>query len=138
MGLRLNLEIVGGVLITLGTSHLALPRILGWQHGLATLGRLDREVSYVHSYFIGLACVLWGLFPLLAGHELLVRGSITSLVLVGATIFWVSRLIVQLIVFNHHASDSAAWFIASIGGTLLWLWIASTWIWALFVQFRAS
>lgn len=138
MGLTLDLEIVGGVLIALGVSHLALPRILGWQHGFATLGKLDREVNYVHSYFIGLACVLWGLFPLLAGREMLARGSVTSLVLVGAAIFWMSRLIVQLIVFNHHASDSTTWLMASVGGTLLWLWIASTWIWALSVQFRAG
>jgi hypothetical protein len=137
MGLTLNLEMVGGVLIALGASHLVLPRILGWQHGLATLGRLDREVNYVHSYFIGLACVLWGLFPLLAGRELLVRGSVTSLVLIGAAVFWVSRLMVQLIIFNHHASDSMAWLAASVGGTLLWLWISSTWIWALVVQFHA-
>jgi hypothetical protein len=138
MGLTLDLEIVGGVLIALGISHLALPRILGWRQGFATLGKLDREVSYVHSYFIGLACVLWGLFPLLAGHEMLARGSVTSLVLVGAAIFWMSRLIVQLIVFNHHASDSTTWLIASVGGTLLWLWIAGTWVWALSVQFRAA
>jgi hypothetical protein len=137
MGPILDLEIVGGVLVALGASHLVLPRVLDWRHGFATLRSLDREVSYVHSYFIGLACVLWGLFPLVSGRVLLERGSVTSLVLVGAVIFWVARLFVQLVVFNHHGSDSIAWLFASVAGTLLWLWIASAWIWTLIVQLRA-
>jgi len=136
-GPAVDLEVVGVVLVALGVAHVALPRVLGWQRSLVALATLDREVNYVHSYFIGLTCVLWGLFPLVAGGGSLAHNSATTFVLVGATVFWVARLVVQLVVFNRHASESAMWRTASVGGTLLWLWIAGAWIWALCAQLHA-
>ncbi len=78
-------------------------------------------MSYVHCYFIGLACLLWGLLPLLAGPMLVEPNPITRLVLIGAVVFWASRLVIQVAVFNHHASESAQWSAMSLAGTGLWM-----------------
>jgi hypothetical protein len=134
--LAVNLTIVGVLLLGLGTLHIALPGVLQWNHQLAGASPLNREVSYVHCFFTGLACLLWGLLPLIAGRSLLVPSPVTRLVLTGAVIFWASRLAVQLLVFNRHARESLSWCALSIAGTGLWLYLTVVWGLALVTQYR--
>jgi hypothetical protein len=132
--LTLNLTVAGALLVVLGALHIALPAVLGWQRQLAGASQLNREISYVHCFFIGLACVLWGLLPLTAASQLLQPGQVTRLVLIGAVTFWASRLIIQLAVFNRHARQSAAWLALSTAGTVLWLYLTAVWTWTLIAQ----
>lgn len=132
--LALNLTVAGVLLVSLGVLHIALPAVLGWHRELAAASPLTREVSYVHCFFIGLSCVLWGLLPLTAGRLLLQPGPVTRLVLTGAVAFWASRLAIQLAVFNRHARQSAAWLVLSIAGTVIWLYLTSIWAWTLAAQ----
>lgn len=132
--LTLNLNVAGVLLVGLGVLHITLPAVLGWRRELAGASPLNREVSYVHCYFIGLTCVLWGLLPLTAGRLLLQPGPVTRLVLIGAVTFWASRLVIQLAVFNRHARQSAAWLALSAAGTILWLYLTSVWTWTLAAQ----
>lgn len=131
--LMLNLTVAGVLLVGLGVLHIALPAVLGWRRELAGASPLNREVSYVHCFFTGLACVLWGLLPLAAGRLLLEPGSVARLVLIGAVAFWGCRLAIQLLVFNRHARESAAWLVLSLAGTGLWLYLTAVWAWALCV-----
>jgi hypothetical protein len=132
--LELNLTIAGAILLGLGILHVALPVVLRWREEFAAVSVLNREVSYVHCFFIGLACLLWGLLPLIAGKSLLAAGPVTRLVLAGAVIFWGSRLIIQLVVFNRHAGRSAGWRILSVSGTAMWLYLTAVWTSALVAQ----
>jgi hypothetical protein len=132
--LQLNLTVTGVLLVGLGALHIALPAVLGWHRELAGASAINREVSYVHCYFIGLACVLWGLLPLSAGSLLVQPGHVTRLVVIGAVSFWASRLIIQLTVFNRHARQSAAWLALSTAGTILWLYLTAVWTWTLLAQ----
>jgi hypothetical protein len=132
--LTLNLTIAGVLLVGLGVLHIALPAALRWHRELAGASPLTREVSYVHCFFIGLACVLWGLLPLATAGQLLQPGPVTRLVLAGAVVFWASRLIIQLAVFNRHARQSAAWLALSTAGTVLWLYLTAVWTWTLIAQ----
>jgi hypothetical protein len=132
--LTTQLAATGAVLVVLGVVHLVLPRALGWRGQLAALSGLNREVTYVHCYFIGLSCVLWGLLPLVSGPALLTPDPVTRAVLVGAVLFWGSRLVVQVGVFNRHARESASWCALSIAGTALWLYITGVWVAALAAQ----
>jgi hypothetical protein len=129
-----NLTVAGVLLVGLGVLHIALPAVLGWRRELAGASPINREVSYVHCYFVGLACVLWGLLPLTAGSLLVQPGPVTRLVLISAVTFWASRLVIQLVVFNRHARQSAAWLALSTAGTILWLYLTAVWTWALLAQ----
>ena len=131
--LALNLTVSGALLVGLGILHIALPTVLGWHRELAGASSLNREVSYVHCFFIGLACVLWGLLPLTGTSLLLQPAPVTRLVLIGA--FWASRLVIQLVVFNRHARQSAAWLALCAAGTLLWLYLTAVWTWTLVAQY---
>lgn len=132
--LLVNLTVVGIVTLGLGVLHSALPRVLRWDRDLAGASTLNREVSYVHCYFIGLACLLWGLLALTAGPALLERSPVARLVLIGAVAFWFSRLVIQLTVFNRHADESAPWCVLSVAATVLWLYVTVIWAWALTAQ----
>jgi hypothetical protein len=132
--LTLNLAVVGAILVGLGVLHLALPAVLGWRRELADASPLNRDVSYVHCFFIGLACVLWGLLPLTAGRLLVQPGPVTRLVLIGAVVFWASRLVIQLVVFNRHARQSVAWLALSAAATVLWFYLTAVWTWTLVAQ----
>ena len=132
--LQLNLACAGVLLLGLGAAHLALPAVLGWRRELAAVSVLNREVSYVHCFFIGLSCVLWGLLPLAAGARLLQPDPVTRLVLAGAVCFWASRLLIQIVLFNRHAARSVAWLVLSTAGTVLWLYLTLVWAWALTAQ----
>jgi hypothetical protein len=132
--LTLNLTVAGVLLVGLGVLHIALPALLGWHREFAGASPLNREVSYVHCFFTGLACVLWGLLPLTAGGLLIQPGQVTRLVLIGAVVYWASRLVIQLAVFNRHARQSAAWLTLSVAGTALWLYLTAVWTWTLLAQ----
>jgi hypothetical protein len=132
--LTLNLAVVGSILVSLGVLHLALPAVLGWRRELAGVSPLNRDVSYVHCFFIGLTCVLWGLLALTAGRLLIQPGPVTRLVLTGAVAFWASRLVIQLVVFNRHARQSVAWLAFCTVGTVLWVYLTAIWTWALLAQ----
>jgi hypothetical protein len=134
--LPLNLTIAGVLLLGLGILHIALPGALQWDRELAGASPLNREVSYVHCFFIGLACLLWGLLPLTAGRSLLQPSPVARLVLIGAVVFWASRLVIQLLVFNRHARESPSWYALSIAGTGLWLYLTAVWTLALITQYR--
>ena len=132
--LALNLTVAGALLVGLGVLHVALPAVLGWSSELADASPLNREVSYVHCFFIGLACVLRGLLPLTADRLLLQPAPVTRLVLIGAVAFWSSRFVVQLVVFNRHARQSVAWLALCTAGTVLWLYLTVVWTWTLLAQ----
>lgn len=132
--LLLNLTVTGVLLVGLGVLHIALPAVLGWSSDLAGLSALNREVSYVHCFFTGLSCLLWGLLPLTGGGLLLQPAPVTRMVLIGAVTFWASRLVIQLIVFNRHARWSAAWLALSAAGTVVWAYLTAVWTWTLIAQ----
>ena len=134
--LHLHLRLVGIVLVGLGVVHAALPRALDWRGELAGLTLLNRQVSYVHCFFIGLTCALWGMLPLTAGPALIEPHPVTRLLLCGAVLFWGARLVVQLGLFNPaHAGSSRNWLAVSVAGTALWAYLAGVWAWALATQF---
>ena len=132
--LTLNLTVAGVLLVGLGALHIALPAALNWHRELAGASPINREVSYVHCYFIGLTCVLWGLLALAAGRQLLQSGPLNRLVLIGAVAFWASRLVIQVAVFNRHARESPAWLVLSTAGTVLWLYLTAVWTLTLLAQ----
>jgi hypothetical protein len=129
-----NLTVAGAILIGLGVLHIALPSVLRWRQEFAGVSMVNRDVGYVHCFFIGLSCLLWGLLPVMAGRSLVAPGPVTRLVLVGAVVFWGSRLLIQLTVFNRHAARSRCWRVLSVAATGMWLYLTASWVWALLAQ----
>lgn len=92
--MEINLTIAGVLLVFLGLIHLGFPRHFNWKSDLKDLGLLNRQLMYVHTYFIGLMVFLMGLLCMSSAREL----SGTTLgrkICLGLAVFWLIRLFVQ-------------------------------------------
>jgi hypothetical protein len=98
--LAFNLRVAGALLLCVAAAHVVLPRALGWTVELRGVSLLTRQVSYVHTYFIGLMCGLFGLVAIFLARDLLAPDRLAPAVLLGAVAVWGSRLVIQLWVFD--------------------------------------
>lgn len=104
MNLALHLRLAGALLLLLAFAHLFFPRRFGWKEDLANLSLLNRQMFYVHCFFIVLVLVLFGLLSLFYTAALLSTGPLPKAVLTGLVLFWSARLLIQFFVY-----DSRLW-----------------------------
>jgi hypothetical protein len=91
----LHLKIVGALLIALALVHAVFPRYFQWRKDLAALRLINRQMMYVHTFFIALTVFLMGLLCLTSSQEITSTplGRKTAL---GLAVFWTARLVIQL------------------------------------------
>jgi len=92
--MELHLRIVGILLITLALIHIVFPKYFNWKIELSSLSLMNRQLMYVHSFFIGFVLLLMGLLCLTSATEL-IETSLGRRICLGIGIFWATRLIVQ-------------------------------------------
>ncbi|BCJ36423.1 hypothetical protein Athai_39260 [Actinocatenispora thailandica] len=121
------LRAVGAVLVLLGLAHLALPYGMGWLREFTALTALTRRIMHLHTGFIGLACVLGGLPPLLLTGDLLAGGRLATAILAGECVFWGARWACQFAAFSPSIwRGSPVRTAGHVGFALLWSWITAT------------
>ena len=136
MTLRIHIQFVGALLLALGTAHIFFGRYFGWKQELASLSLLTRQVFIVHSFFIALVLALLGICSLFYADTLLVPNPLSRMLLAGIVVFWLSRLLFQLFVYDSkiwrgrrfytamHIIFSLMWtyFVATYSAALLSVW----------------
>jgi hypothetical protein len=92
--MELHVKIVGTLLIILALLHFFFPGYFNWKKELGSLSLINRQMMYVHMFFIAFGVLLIGLLCLTSSHELstTILGKNISL---GLGIFWTVRLFVQ-------------------------------------------
>jgi len=60
--MELQLKIIGYCLICLGLVHVIFPRQFKWRQELRSLSTINREMMYVHTFFIAVTLFLWGCY----------------------------------------------------------------------------
>jgi energy-converting hydrogenase Eha subunit G len=138
MSLELNLRIAGALLLLLASAHVFFPKELGWKEDLAKLTLLNRQVFLVHTGFIMLILVLFGVLALGFTADLVAPSRLAAAVLGGLTLFWGLRLITQQFIY-----DRALWrgnrrnTILHILATLLWIYLTAVFGWGWWRQVGA-
>lgn len=94
-----HLKIIGVLLIVLACVHAIFPRRFEWKAQLENLSLINRQLMYVHTFFIALVVFLMGLLCLCAARELMVT-ALGKKILAGLTIFWSLRLAFQFFVYS--------------------------------------
>jgi hypothetical protein len=92
--MEIHLKIIGGLLIVLALVHGIFPKYFKWKQELSKLSIANRQIMYVHSFFIALIVFLVGLLCLSSSGEL-VNTPLGKRISLGIGLFWGIRLFIQ-------------------------------------------
>ncbi len=97
--MELHLKITGVLLMALALVHIIFPGYFNWKNELKGMGLMNRQMMYVHTFFIALVVFLMGLLCFTSVKEL-VETALGKKVALGLCIFWTIRLFVQFFVYS--------------------------------------
>ena len=97
--MELHLKITGVLMIALAFLHFIFPRKFGWKDELKTLSLMNRQLMYVHTFFIALVVLLMGVFCFYSSKEI-VNTKLGKEASFGLFIFWLTRLLFQFFVYS--------------------------------------
>ncbi len=89
-----HLKLIGFLLVVLALLHAAFARYFNWRHELAAVSLINREMMYVHTFFLALTVLLMGLLCLTSAAEL-VSTPLGRKLALGCGLFWLARLLIQ-------------------------------------------
>ena len=92
--MEVQLKIVGAFFIVLALVHIGFPRHFKWKEDLKSISMINRQIMYVHSFFIGFVVFLMGLLCLTSASEL-TGTMLGKRIALGLGIFWTARLVIQ-------------------------------------------
>ena len=90
----LHLNICGWLMMVLAIIHVVFPKRFDWKKECGSLSLINRQMMYIHTFFIALVVFLMGALCVGAADDL----STTSLghkVSLGLFVFWGARLVIQ-------------------------------------------
>jgi hypothetical protein len=96
-----QLELIGALLVVLALLHVGFARYFDWRREFAVVSLINRQMMYVHTFFIAFAVLLMGLLCLTSAAEL-VGTPLGRRVALGLGIFWLARLLIQF--FGYSSS----------------------------------
>lgn len=107
-------------MVLLAICHLAFPRYFRWKQDLAAISQINREMMYVHTYFIALTVLLMGLLCFSEANALITT-SLGKSISMGFALFWGSRLLVQFFGYSSNLWKGKGFETAiHIAFTVLW------------------
>ena len=92
--MELLLRLTGFILMTLGLFHVFFPKYFKWKEEFSKVSTINRQMMYVHSFFIAFVVVLIGLLCVTSATDLLTT-PLGKRISLGISIFWITRLFIQ-------------------------------------------
>ena len=92
--MEVHFKIIGYLLIALALLHVGFPRRFQWEEELKPLNLLNRQMMYVHTFFVALMVLLMGLLCVTSATELH-NTQLGHRVTLGLGVFWGCRLAIQ-------------------------------------------
>jgi len=90
----LQLKIAGCLMLILSLSHVAFPKYFRWKKEFAAVSLINRQMMYIHTFFIALLLLLIGLLCLTSADDLL-HTRLGHRMALGLGIFLGLRLMLQ-------------------------------------------
>lgn len=121
--MEFQLKLIGILLMALAAIHVIFPSYFNWKRELSSLSLINRELMYVHTFFIALVVFLMGLLCFSSAIDL-ISTSFGRRISLGLGIFWFIRLITQFFGYS-----SALWkgktfeTLVHIVFSLLWIYL---------------
>jgi hypothetical protein len=90
----LQLRIIGFALVVLALLHAAFARYFNWRTEFAPVSLINRQMMYVHTFFVAFMVLLMGVLCLTSAPDL-VGTPLGRRVALGCGVFWLARLLIQ-------------------------------------------
>ena len=124
--LLLHLRIVGVVMAWLVVVNLYVPWRFRWREEMARLSLLNRQVFQAHAVFLVLTLALFSALLLTSSDALLEPTPLSRAILIGLTIFWTVRMVMQWgfyspEIWRGHRFNTAMHYVFSA----LWVYIST-------------
>jgi hypothetical protein len=135
--LLVHLRIVGVVMASLVVVNLFVPRRFHWREELARLSLLNRQVFQAHAIFLVLTLALFSALLLTCSDALLEPTRLSRAILIGLTIFWTLRMLMQWgfyspAIWRGHRFNTAMHCLFSA----LWVYVSGVFAAALWTTLR--
>jgi hypothetical protein len=126
--MELHLIIIGCCLIVLGLVHAIFPRHFNWKQELSSLSVMNRQMMYVHTFFIALTLILVGVLCIISSAEL-VNTELGKRISLGLGIFWTVRLFVQFFGYSSKTWKGKLFeTIVHIVFSIFWFYLSAVFI----------
>ena len=129
--MELHLKIIGYLLIILALIHVIFPIYFKWKTELAPLQLINRQLMYVHTFFVALTVFFMGLLCVIATDDL-IHTKLGKQISLGFAIFWAIRLFFQFFVYS-----SKLWR-GKTFETIIHLLFSSLWIYLTTIFYRIA
>jgi hypothetical protein len=131
--LLIHLRAVGVLMALLVGVNLVVPFRFHWREEMSRLSLLNRQIFQAHSFFIVLTLALFSVLLLTCSDDLLEPTRLSRALLIGLTIFWGSRMLMQWCFYSPrvwrghrfhtvmHCVFSGVWiYVTAICAAALW------------------
>lgn len=92
--MEVQLRAIGFLLVVLALLHVGFARYFKWREDFAGVSLINRQMMYVHTFFVAFTVLLMGLLCLTSATELMGTPLGRKLAL-GCGLFWAVRLLTQ-------------------------------------------
>jgi hypothetical protein len=94
-----QLKVIGFFLIILALLHAGFARYFDWRREFAPISLINRQMMYVHTFFVAFTVLLMGVLCLTSAPEL-VGTPLGRKVALGCGVFWLARLLTQFVGYS--------------------------------------
>lgn len=135
LALETHLKMAGAALLILAFAHVFFEKRFQWKEELAPLSSFNRQMFYVHNFFVTLVIGMFGALSLFGTNSLLEKSVLGSYVTGAIAFFWLCRWIVQFFFY-----DAQLWrgkkfeTLAHFAFSLFWTYLVIVFGWAFYLQ----
>jgi len=127
--MEIHLKIIGILLIMLASIHVLFPKYFNWKKELSSLTMINRQLMYIHSFFIAFAILLIGILCLTSAKEL-IGTSLGKKISLGLGIFWATRLLIQFFGYSTKLWRGKAFETSvHIFFSMFWCYMTTVFLW---------
>ncbi|MBS1619585.1 MAG: hypothetical protein JST76_13765 [Bacteroidetes bacterium] len=136
--MEIHFKIIGYLLVALALLHVGFPRRFEWESELKPLSLLNRQMMYVHTFFVALVVLLMGLLCITSATEL----NDTTLghrVTLAMGIFWGLRLVIQFFGYSSELWRGKRFeTIVHIVFSLLWAYLTGIFLYSYWLSLHSG
>jgi hypothetical protein len=130
--MAIHFTIIGIILIPLSIIHVLFPKYFNWTKELSALSLINKQMIYVHTFFIALTILMMGILCLTSAQEL-TETNFGKKISLGLGIFWGLRLFIQFFGYSSVLWKGKAFETTiHIFFTLMWTYITIIFLLAYF------